>query len=162
MSITSSITPGQVTELGTQIQRRLSFAIAVLCKDHATTLIQRPDILDKWVLAWTRLRIHGVRIHLDIKDEATRMRLFEICPTFPDVRISLDENDATIMVVDFKAKITDHFRTQALVVLVDDTASIKDVGPLTIAVISMKGCEREIADFFLRLREIMPSNPYTD
>ena len=62
------ITPGQATDIGTEIQRHCSRAIAGLRDDQVRRLQSHPQWLDMWTTAALRLRLYRLRVGVHSRD----------------------------------------------------------------------------------------------
>ncbi len=68
-SIARATTAGQVIDIGTEIMRHCSPALAGLTKEEAKKLHDNPVWLDMWAIAALRLRLHGLLVGVDPSEQ---------------------------------------------------------------------------------------------
>lgn len=152
----SIITPRQVTDLGTGLQRRLSFALATLTKEDATLFGGKPHLFDEWALTWLRFRAHGVKVFVDCTPEQ-KAAVYRVLETTPGVYTVSDQDRATLIIVDDNKRLTDYLcgdadRIDAFFVFI----GFAHVPPWVLRTVAPDDIESELTAFFRWLRDTLP------
>lgn len=154
--MSSSITPRQVNNLGTSLQRRLSFALATLTKEDAQLLGRSPYLFDEWALTWLRFRAHGVNVFVDCRPE-WETAVYHVLGATPGVYTVLEHDFATLFIVDDAQRLEQVMfwgghRVDAFFVCIGSS----NASPWVLRTVAPDDIENGLSSFFKWLRDTLP------